>query len=334
MNKLVLSGDIGGTNTRLQLTQFQSASDFNILTRESYPSGAYRSINEIIATFFKDSNTNASQIDSICFAVAGPIVDGKVKFTNLPWFIDAERLKKDFNTDNLKLINDFEAIGYGIATLDKDGVTPLQAGKPQKTGPISLIGAGTGLGIALVHHLGDIGHSVTATEGGHVDFSPNDQSQMELLAYLRKKHHRVSAERVVSGPGIVNIYKYCREYPLYNQQEDAELHYQVHNATDPAAEIMRHATTLGDPMSLRTIDIFIKCYGAISGNLALTTLPTGGLYVVGGIAPKILPLLKDGRFIDSFTDKGRMTKLLKDIPVTVVLDTNIGLQGAANYGFR
>lgn len=330
---LVLSGDIGGTNTRLQLTKFGKGKKFEILTRESYPSGKYRSINEIMEKFFKESKIDASQIDSLCFAVAGPIADGKVKFTNLPWFIDAARLKKDFGIEKLSLINDFEAIGYGISTLTKDSVCTLQAGKPHPQGPVSLIGAGTGLGIALVHNVND-SHIVTATEGGHVDFSPNDQSQVELLAYLRKKHHRVSAERVVSGLGIVNIYKYCRNFPLFNQQEDPELHFLFHNSSDPAAEIMRYATELGDPMSLRAIDIFIKCYGAISGNLALTTLPYGGLYVVGGIAPKILPLLKDGRFIGSFSDKGRMTQLLKDIPVFVVLDTNIGLQGAANYGNR
>jgi glucokinase len=336
---LILSGDIGGTNTRLQLTEYYKNQKFDVLHRQNFSNANFKSFPEILNAFALGSDLSLKKIDQACFAVAGPISDGKVQFTNLPWFIEESRLEAELNLKSVKLINDFEAIGYGIQTLSSENMSHLQTGNPQKEGPISIIGAGTGLGVALLHTIKISGKTktqplVTATEGGHVDFAPTDDSQMQLLSYLRKKHHRVSVERVLSGPGLTSIYKFCRDFPLYNQQENSNLKFLVHNAADPAADILHYAVKEGDPISLRAMDIFIKCYGAVCGNLALTTLPRGGLYIVGGIAPKILSLLQDGRFLDSFLDKGRMTNLLKEIPVRVVLDAHIGLQGAANYGYQ
>jgi glucokinase len=328
---LILSCDIGGTNSRLQLTRYSNRLEFEVLHREHFANSDFQSFLQVLSAFLKEKPLT-TKIECACFAVAGPILNGKVQCTNLPWFLDEADLTQELGF-TVKLMNDFEAIGYGLSTLASDNVLSLQPGKRDPEGPISLIGAGTGLGIALVHSYQ--GHSiVTPTEGGHVDFSPTDDEQMQLLSYLRKKHHRVSVERILSGPGLSNVYKFCREFPLYNQQENPQLKFLMHHAADPAADILRYATQEGDPISLRTIDIFIKCYGAASGNLALTTLPRGGLFIVGGIAPKILPLLQDGRFLDSFLDKGRMSSLLKDIPIQIVLDPYIGLQGATNYGYQ
>ena len=329
---LVLSGDIGGTNTRLQLTEYSRNNKFNVLHRQNFSNANFKSLSEILQAFAKHTDLSLEKLEKInqvCFAVAGPISEGKVQFTNLPWFVEETQLKAELNLQNVKLINDFEAIAYGIRTLSPQNIRCLQPGLPQKDSPISIIGAGTGLGVALVHNT-----IVTPTEGGHVDFAPTDESQMQLLAYLRKQHHRVSVERVLSGPGLTNIYKCCRNFPLYNQQENPNLKFLIQNAAAPAADILHYAVNEGDPISLRSMDIFIKCYGSVAGNLALTTLPRGGLYIVGGIAPKILSLLEDGRFLDSFLDKGRMTHLLKEIPIQVVLDSHVGLQGAANYGYQ
>ncbi len=332
---LILSGDIGGTNTRLQLTEYSHHTNqkFKLLHRQNFLNSHFKNFPEILRAFIEHAHIALKDVEHTCLAVAGPISEGKVQFTNLPWFIEESRLEEELKLKNIKLINDFEAVGYGIQTLAPENIVTLQTGHVAQNGPISIIGAGTGLGVALLH-IHEKNALVTPTEGGHVDFAPTDESQMQLLSYLRKKHHRVSVERVLSGPGLTSIYKFCRDFPLYNQQENPELKFLVHNAADPAADILQYAVQKGDPICLRSIDIFIKCYGAVCGNLALTTLPKGGLYVVGGIAPKIISLLQDGRFLESFLDKGRMTQLLKEIPVHVVLDAHIGLQGAANYGYQ
>jgi glucokinase len=174
---------------------------------------------------------------------------------------------------------------------------------------------------------------VLPTEGGHVDFSPTDDVQVNLLAFMRKKRHRVSNERLVSGQGLVNIYDYVRTHPLINEEENAELHLALFNVEDQAAEISRYAIVHHDPMAMYALDLFVKIYGACAGNLALMTLPYSGLYIVGGIAPKLLHHLMDGRFLAAYSDKGRMSDLLKSIPIYIVLDTDIGLQGAANYAY-
>ncbi len=329
----ILSGDIGGSNSRLQLTEYETASKFHILHRQHFSNVSFKNFSDVLSTFLKETDPPLAKIHQACFAVAGPILEGKVKCTNLPWVLEEQALQKNLNLKHVKLINDFEAVGYGISTLLPENKVCLQAGKVVAEGPISIIGAGTGLGVALIHSCQGY-RVVTPTEGGHVDFAPTDEDQMQLLNYLRKKHHRVSVERVLSGLGIHSIYRFCREFPLYNQQENPELKFLVHNANDPAADILHYAIHEGDPISLRSVDIFIKCYGSVSGNLALTTLPRGGLFIVGGIAPKILNLLQEGRFLANFLDKGRMSNLLKEIPIHVVLDSHIGLQGAANYGYQ
>lgn len=328
--KRVLSGDIGGTSTRLQVTEFSASGEINILARENYHSSDSPDLTSLIVKFLTQIQVDSTSLYSACLAVAGPVVEGKIKFTNLPWQLDENELKQALKLPKVKLINDFQAIGYGIETLaDKDQLT-LQKGDYKPNGPRALIGAGTGLGMGLMFHNGQY-YEVFPTEGGHVDFAPTTDAQIALLNYLKSKLHRVSVERIVSGMGLVNIYRFVCDHPLYGEEENAVLRYRMHKGEDVAALVSEFATQQRDAMSLRALKIFCNVYGATAGNLALTSLPTGGLYVVGGIAPKIIEHLKNSQFMHFFSDKGRMSKLLKTIPVHVVLDPQIGLQGAANF---
>ncbi|TNF65277.1 MAG: glucokinase [Gammaproteobacteria bacterium] len=338
---IILSGDIGGTNTRLMLAEFKKTSrseasfmnQLNILFTHTYHSANHKSLTDVIKLFLKDAKLKDKLIFSATFAVAGPIVDGSVQFTNLPWLVKEEELKETLKTERVKLINDFEAIGYGIETLESKDLCTLQEGKIDNDNLVAVIGAGTGLGVTFLYQ-DDKKPRVQPTEGGHADFAPVDDEQVALLQYMRKKLHRVSVERFVSGPGLVNIYRYVTDNPLYNQKENPELKRSLYLSDNPAAEIANFAHIHGDPMALRAIDIFVKIYGASAGNLALTTLPKKGLYIVGGMAPKLLSQLSDGRFINTFCDKGRMNKLVKSIPVHVVLNTDVGIQGATIYASR
>ncbi len=329
---LVLSGDIGGTNGRLQLTKFESETQFTILAHESFSNSEFEGFSSVVARFLLHNKVDLSQVDCACLAVAGPIVDGVVQFTNLPWVISEAELIT-LGLKNVKLINDFEAIGYGIDTLQPDAYHVLQQGVPKAHHVRAILGAGTGLGVAISVSNG-ARYQVIPTEGGHVDFAPTDDTQINLLKYLNRKRHRVSMERLVSGQGLVNIYDYVSKHPLLNETENPELKRALFNQVhDPAAEISRYATVHHDPMAMHALDLFIRIYGACAGNLALMTLPYSGLYIVGGIAPKLLEYLLDGRFLRAYGDKGRMSGLLASIPIYVVLDTNIGLQGAANYAY-
>jgi glucokinase len=330
---LVLSGDVGGTKTRLQITHFNDSKDFTVQARSQYFNHEFSSFTEIVKKFLDHNHIPTSNIGSACFAVAGPIIQGTVKFTNLPWFVDEQKLKEELHFKTVKLINDFEAIGHGIETLKAEDKYILQEGEflPNKTRAI--IGAGTGLGIGICVHNGTR-FQVLPTEGGHVDFAPTDDTQLALLEHLRKKLHRVSIERLVSGQGLVNIYNFVREHPLLNETENPALKLNLFKQEDPAATISEFALQHQDPMALHAIDLFIRIYGACAGNLALTTLPYSGLYIVGGIAPKLLTQLTDGRFLRAYNDKGRMSNLLTTIPIYIVLDTQIGLQGAANFAFN
>ena len=329
---IILSGDVGGTKTRLQITQFTDYQHFDMLAHGKYFNHDFTSFTEIITHFLQQHHFKGENIERTCFAVAGPIIHGCVKFTNLPWFISETLLHEELGFKHVHLMNDFEAIGYGLDTLKAQDVHALQQGEAISHRTRAIIGAGTGLGVAIsVYNTNRF--LVIPTEGGHVDFAPTDATQDALWQYLRKKLHRVSIERLVSGPGIVNIYNFVRDNPLFNEKENPTLKLQLFKGGDAAAMIAEYATQHHDPMAMRALDLFIRIYGACAGNLALTTLPYSGLYIVGGIAPKLLPQLLDGRFLQAFSDKGRMSNLLANIPVYVVLDTGIGLQGAANFAY-
>ena len=326
---LILSGDIGGTNTRLQLSRYENKR-LTVIVQADYPNIKFKNLTDIINAFTEAHHDRSQAIQTACFGVAGPIVNNTVKCTNLPWFVDAQVLAEALHIPNIFLINDFEAIGYGLSTLTDTDMATLQKGKPQEHAVKSIIGAGTGLGVGLAMWTGDH-YSVIPTEGGHVDFSPTDEEQIALFLYLRKKFHRVSAERVVSGIGLTNIYKFVRDNPKLGEKENPALQLALHQFEDIGAQIAEYATQHNDAMAARALQLFIHAYGSVAGNLALTSLCLGGLYLVGGIAPKLLPQLKKHGFIEAFTDKGRMSKLICDIPIYVVLNTHVGLQGAAVY---
>ena len=323
----ILTGDIGGTNTRLQLTQFK-AGEFDVLAIEKYKNAEAKNFNDIIDSFFaKHPNI---KLDRACFAFAGPILNNEVKLTNLPWHITQQSLCKLLNIPYVYLINDFEAIGYSLPLLKENDYSVLQNGKKHQGNVKAIIGAGTGLGFTLLQEI-NVYQNVTATEGGHLDFAPTDEEQQELLAYMKKKLHRVSNERIVSGIGLVNIYKFVRTRPEYKDLENPALNQCSLFSSNFAQDITDYARQHRDAIALKTLDIFVRCYGSITGNLALTTLPYAGIYIAGGIAPKLLPIMNDGRFLSAFLDKGRMSALLADIPIYIILNTKIALMGAAYY---
>lgn len=336
----LLAGDIGGTKTILQLV----AATTEGLTTEfekKYVSSEFSDLVPMVQAFLAEAAERVGtsiQPRRACFAIAGPVVNNTSKLTNLTWDLKGDRLAKELHLDNATLINDFEAIGYGIPGLEDRDLHTLQSGKYSETAPIAVIGAGTGLGQGFL--MRQAGKAVVfPSEGGHADFAPRSELEFQLLKYLRDKHQitRVSAERVVSGQGIVAIYQFLRDRGI--GQESPELAEAVSTwekeagvtpkTVDAAAAISRAAQQDDDSLAKETMEIFIGAYGAEAGNLALKLLPYGGIYIAGGIAAKNIPLIDKGGFLDAFTHKGRMTKLLQDIPVHVILNARVGLIGAA-----
>ncbi|NJM71777.1 MAG: glucokinase [Scytonema sp. RU_4_4] len=333
---LLLAGDIGGTKTILRLVEASQKPLLRTIYEERYRSGDFLDLVPMVQQFLLKANTPTPQ--KACFAIAGPVVQNTAKLTNLVWFLDTERLQQELGIFQVSLINDFTAVGYGILGLDTQDVLTLQAGKLNLEMPIAIIGAGTGLGQGFLIKQGDH-YQVFPSEGGHSDFAPRTELEFQLLKYLLDKHdiQRVSVERVVSGMGVVAIYQFLRDRKI--AAESPEIAQIVRTweqeagrqekSVDPGAVIGRAALQKSDRLSEQTMQLFVEAYGAEAGNLALKLLPYGGLYVAGGIAPKILPLIQQDRFMLSFTQKGRMRHLLEDIPVYVVLNQEVGLIGAA-----
>jgi glucokinase len=271
---------------------------------------------------------NHRPIESACFGVAGPVVEGKVKTTNLPWFLDSQEIDKAFKLKAVTLLNDLEAAAYGIFTLEPHELFTLNEGVVGRRGNKVLIAAGTGLGETTLYDDGRDYHPL-ASEGGHGDFAPRDETEIDLLRYLIKKFGHVSYERVVSGPGIAHIYDFLRDSGRI--EESGWLKEKIAAAEDASAVISQEGLAENSAISVRTLDLFASVYGAEAGNLALRGKAIGGVYVGGGIAPKILAKLKDGTFMRAFLDKGRYRELLASIPVHVILNDQTALQGAAFY---
>ena len=330
---LLLAGDIGGTKTILRLVD---AVNLHTIAQKTYPSGDFPDLVPLVQQFLLELHTPTPQ--KACFAIAGPVVDNTAKLTNLTWFLDTSRLKQELGIDSMCLINDFAAVGYGIFGLSKTDLLTLQVGKHKLEAPIAVIGAGTGLGQGFLIKQGNY-YQVFPSEGGHGDFAPRNELEFQLLKYLLDKHdiQRVSVERVVSGQGIVAIYQFLRDRQVYSESpEIAEIVRtwereagQMEKSVDPGAVIGGAAVQGSDRLSVEALKLFVDIYGAEAGNLSLKLLPYGGLYIAGGIAPKILPLLKNGNFLLNFSQKGRMRSILEDIPVHIILNQEVGLIGAA-----
>lgn len=328
----ILAGDIGGTKTLLQILRLDGSSlHATVLHEQRFESQAYSEFDDLFKEFIDSCGDQlAGTIQAACIGVAGPVDDTIAEVTNLPWRIDGQSLQQTFDIGNVRLINDFQAVGYGISSLSDTDISVLQEGIYQSNGIRAVIGAGTGLGQGILIWQ-DNYYDVMASEGGHVDFAPLDDKQIQLLQYLKQQYDHVTYERLVSGPGLCNIYAFISS--LHPDQESPELRRAMQNG-DQAAAITQFSNGNKDPLAVAAMELFISIYGAQAGNLALTCLPFGGLYVAGGIAPRIIEKLQDGSFIDAFCNKGKMQDLMPKIPVKVITNPQVGLMGAVNVAVR
>ena len=313
-----LAGDIGGTKVLLRI----STVDGVPLLQKSYPSAGYAGLAEILDEFLREAG--APGIAAACFALACPISGRRVSLTNLPWEVDADALAARFAIPRVSLINDFEAVGLGIAALQPADLLTLQAGKPQAMGVRVVAGAGTGLGVAWLSWQ-DGGYVVHPSEGGHMDFAPVNAIQYELLQHLQRRHGHVSYERIVSGPGLAAAFEFLLD--TGRGASSAQL-IAAMGEGDAAAAIARFAQQGDEPIARMALDLFLQVYGAFVGNLALAALPRGGIFVAGGIAAKVAATLQQGAFLRAFLDKGRFAGLLESLPLHIVTNPQVGLLGA------
>jgi glucokinase len=322
----VLAGDIGGTNARIALIDVDGDAA-SVVRQERYRSRDFPGLAPIVQEF---SRGLARLPDRACFGLPCPMVGDDCSAPNLPWSINRPRLVSAIGIPRTSLINDFAAIGHGIPLLRPTNLEVLQRGEAVPHGPIALIGAGTGLGHGFL--LWERSHyRVVASEGGHTDFAPGDELQIGLLRYLRQKFGRVSWERLVSGPGLRNIYECLREAGVATEQ--AAVRAEMERG-DPAPVISRHGLARTDTLCDRTLDLFCQVLGAQAGNLALTLVSTGGVYIGGGIAPRLIERIRDGQLLTAFRHKGRLSDLIARMPLYVIMNPSVGLLGAAAYAAR
>ncbi|HEY9759189.1 MAG TPA: glucokinase [Oculatellaceae cyanobacterium] len=323
-DQMILAGDIGGTNTRL--AYFERADDgcLSCMQQGKYSSQEFTNLTDIVHDFIKEHKI---RITHAAFGVAGPVVNGVVHATNLPWVVALSDLKALLDTQDVHLLNDLEANTWGISVLHEDDFIFLNRGNPSATGNAAVISPGTGLGEAGLFWDGKEYHPF-ACEGGHADFSPRDPLQVELLDYLMRDWEHVSWERVLSGPGLFNIYRFLRDTGRGDEPSWLADKMKAHDAGKVITESAMAGTS---ELCENTVDLFCALYGSEAGNLALKTMALGGIYLGGGIAPKILPRLKEGAFLREFTEKGRMKQLLQGISVRLILNENAALLGAAHY---
>ncbi|HVB82966.1 MAG TPA: glucokinase [Candidatus Binataceae bacterium] len=319
----VLAGDIGGTKTLLGLYRVEGGAPA-LLREKLYATRDFKTLEEVASDFL----SGAWAIDAACFGVPGPVIGGVSHATNVPWTMEERALARALGVPGARLINDLEATAYGMLQLKESEIAVLQRGDPPAArAPIAVIAAGTGLGEAALVPLEDGRWRSVASEGGHTDFAPRGREQIELLEYLSGEFDHVSFERVLSGPGLVNIYKFLR-----SRAPDAEpqwLTEEFAGATDMAATISTAALDGRDPRCVEALRIFTDIYGAEAANLALKFMALGGVYIGGGIAPKILATLVAGGFVRSFRAKGRLDKVLARVPLRVSLNPAAALAGAA-----
>lgn len=322
---MILAGDIGGTKTNLGLFEMAGGS-MRMIREDSFPSRDYTGLEAIIAEFIGDERP---PISAACFGIAGPVVEGRSVTPNLPWVVDSLTVARTIKVESVALINDLEATAHGIFELKPEEMLTLNEGD-SSTGNAALVAAGTGFGVASLFWDGRE-HIPSASEGGHVDFAPRNEIEIDLLKYMQTKHKRVSVERVLSGPGLFNIYSflvdagYAQESPAIAEEMRED---------DPSKVIANAALSRECELCVKALDMFVAIYGAAAGNVALLLKSTAGLYVGGGIAPKIIEKLKDGLFIESFMDKGRLTPLVTNIPVRVIMNDKTALLGAARVAAR
>ena len=320
---MILAGDVGGTKVDLALYDFINGK-LRYTRDKVYKAKDYPGLEVIVREFL-----GADQVTAACFGVPGPVRHGRLRLTNLPWTLDSRELSSGLGIEHVFLINDLEANGYGIAELTADQIFTLSEGDSVQTGNRALIAAGTGLGQSLLIWNGHI-HVPYPSEGGHADYAPRNEDEIDLLRFLKEKYNgRVSFERVVAGMGLTSIYQFLRD--VRGMEEPVWLREKIAKASDPNSVITENALSAKSEICEKALDMFVSAYGAEAGNLALKVLSVGGLYVGGGIAPRIIEKLKDGTFLKAFTDKGRLSQLLINMPVRVILESRAALMGAAAY---
>lgn len=321
---MILAGDIGGTKTNVALFETLGSKPGALVTQHTFPSAAYDSLSSILKEFIAEHKPNLTHA---CFGVAGPVIEGQVQTPNLAWDVSAGALEEVLGLARVRLMNDLEATAHGIEALRPEQLYTLNTGRQRPTGNRALIAAGTGVGMSgIIRYEGR--YHPSASEGGHIDFAPRNAVEIDLLNYLIEKHGgHVSYERVLSGPGLCSIYSFLRDGKY--AEEPGWLAAEIESSDNDPAIISAAALARKSDLAIRALDIFASVYGAMAGNLALLMVATGGLYVGGGIAPKILEKLKDGTFMRAFTDKGRFSSFNADIPVHIILDDKTALYGAA-----
>jgi glucokinase len=319
---MILAGDIGGTKTLLALFDH----DLHPQREEVYPSQQFSAFDSVLASFL--ASGPKVTIGAACLGVAGPVVEGESQTTNLPWVLDERKLADRLGTERVKLLNDLEAIAFGILhARPEEFLTLGRDGLPAPKGNMAVIAAGTGLGEAVICWDGERHHPLPS-QGGLSDFAPRTDLEMELARFLRRELGHVSWESVVSGPGLWNIYRFLRDSGRGTEPEWLTERLAV---SEPAPVITEVGLAGRDPLCQWALDLFATLYGAEAGNLALKAMALGGIFVAGGIAPKIFPKLADGTFMNAFADKGTMRSVLERIPVKVVQNPKIGLLGSAHY---
>lgn len=323
MNEYMLAGDVGGTKTNIAF--YAVTGDFSPIAEHTYLNKEFSSLEQVIRQFHKDTGLTAN---TACFGIAGAISNGRCDMPNLGWHIDSNALTISLGFSEVHLLNDLEATAYGITTLTPNQLATINEGTPVKNGNMALIAAGTGLGEALLLHTNNDYH-VSASEGGHADFAARSQEDIALLRHLTARYGHVSWERVISGPGLKNIYDFLKTSQC--AAEPAWLGKLLAKEGDASAIIANGALEDKADICTQALDIFMSAYGAEAGNLALRSLSTGGLYIGGGIAPKILIKFYEDAFVTSFLNKGRFTTLLAEIPLKVILEPKTALRGAVTF---
>jgi glucokinase len=318
---LILAGDIGGTKTNIGIFDVQQGKLTKVADKR-YPSREHKGLEEIVADFLKITGVKAT---SASFGIAGPIVDNRVRTGNLPWVIDGATMAKMLGLDRVRLLNDLEAAAYGISVLGPTDLETLREGVPAPQAPRAVIAAGTGLGEAILFWDGTR-HIPTATEGGHADFAPHNEQQVELWKFIKARSEFVSNELILSGRGFKTLHEFLNPDVRHPGFDDPSV--------DPAPEITRRALAGECPVCVAAMNLWIEIYGSEAGNLVVRTVARGGLYIAGGIAVKILPLLKDGLFTTAMQHKEKMTEFLVQVPVRVVLDEECPLKGAAYAAWK
>lgn len=323
----ILSGDIGGTHSRLALCEVEG----EVVRRDiqaNYESRRYESLAAIAREFISEHHI---EVHHACFGVPGPVQGRQARVTNLPWKVDADDLERELGIDSIYLLNDLEAFAHGLVTLSEADFRELRAGAPGAVGNAGLLAAGTGLGEAGLFWDGQR-HRPFACEGGHTDFAPANDDEIELLRFLRARvGDHVSWERVVSGPGLVSLYEFLKER---DPGAESKALAEAIAEGDPAEQISKAALRGDESLAARAVQWFLGLYGAEAGNVALKYLATGGIYLGGGIAPKLAQLLPESDFVQRFEDKGRMRALLERMSLSIVMNDKAALQGAASYAGR